>query len=66
MARSSTSDPIEKFRFKVTVISISPTLAGGVESLAAIGGLGGEAEKFAKQTRVLLRAGFSEITLPRP
>ncbi len=67
MARSSTEDPIEKFRFRVTVIAVSPTLVGAVESIAAIAAsqLQGDIGKFAKQLRVMTRLGFSEIVLPR-
>lgn len=66
MARSSTKDPIEKFRFRVTVIAISPTLTGAVESLSALVPADNSVvSDIAKQTRVLTRLGFSEITLPR-
>lgn len=67
MARSSTEDPVEKFRFRVTVIAVSPTLSGAVESAAAVAAnqFGGEVGKFAKQLRVISRAGFSEIILPK-
>jgi phage tail-like protein len=65
MARSSTQDPLEKFRFRITVIAISPTLSGAIETLANALPSGTEAEKYAKQVRVLARAGFSEISLPR-
>lgn len=67
MARSSTEDPIEKFRFKVTVVSVSPTLNGVVESAAAFA-LNDTAinnNENAKKLAVLSRAGFSEVALPR-
>jgi phage tail-like protein len=67
MARSSTQDPVEKFRFRVTVVAVSPNLTGAVESAAAVAAsqFGGAVGKFANQLKVLARAGFSEIILPR-
>jgi len=61
MARSSTSDPIEKFRFKITVIAVSPSLNGVAETIGALSASGTAAKPLA----VLMRMGFSEITLPR-
>jgi len=61
MARSSTKDPIEKFRFRVTVIAVSPSLNGVADTLGAVSGGG----TVTKNLAVLLRMGFSEITLPR-
>lgn len=68
MARSSGSDPIEKFRFSVAVITIDLSLAGAVETVA--GGLatlaaGGAVRDIGKSFAVLSRAGFSEVVLPR-
>lgn len=57
MPRSSRLDPIEKFRFKLTVISVDLSLDGAINTVA--GAVGGNS--FA----VLTRAGFNEITLPR-
>lgn len=65
MARSSVQDPIEKFRFRVSVIAISPSLTGVVDTLAGIIPATGDLGAIARQTRVLLRAGFSAVTLPR-
>lgn len=65
MARSSKEDPIEKFRFRVSVIAISPSLTGIVDTLAGIIPATGDLGAIARQTRVLLRAGFSAVTLPR-
>lgn len=68
MARSSTQDPIEKFRFRVTVIAVSPSLNGVVETAAGLAtGIQDNAaiQDLAKRTRVLTRLGFSEIVLPR-
>lgn len=67
MARSSIDDPVEKFRFKVTVVSVSPTLSGVVESAAAlaIGQFGPNEDIYAKKLAVISRAGFSEVILPR-
>lgn len=65
MARSSKEDPVEKFRFRVSVIAISPSLTGVVDTLAGIIPATGDLGKIARQTRVLLRAGFSAVTLPR-
>jgi phage tail-like protein len=62
MARSSTKDPIEKFRFKLTVVAVSPSLNGVVETLSSFAAENNDA---AKNFAVLLRMGFSEITLPR-
>jgi phage tail-like protein len=65
MARSSKEDPVEKFRFRVSVIAISPSLTGVVDTLAGIIPATGDLGAIARQTRVLLRAGFSGVTLPR-
>jgi phage tail-like protein len=62
MARSSTSDPLTKFRFNITVISIDLSINSLVDTIAAISG----PNTFAKNNlAVLARAGFSEITLPK-
>lgn len=57
MARSSVADPLEKFRFKVTVISVDLSVTGAVDLIAAATG--------AQKLSVLTRAGFSEIVLPK-
>lgn len=61
MARSSSVDPLEKFRFRLTVIAVSPSLTGAVETIGSLSGQGTIAKNFA----VLSRVGFSEIDLPR-
>jgi phage tail-like protein len=61
MARSSTQDPLEKFRFRVTVIAVSPDLNGIAETVGAFS----SADTAAKKLAVMLRLGFSEVTLPR-
>jgi phage tail-like protein len=61
MARSSSVDPLEKFRFRITVISVNPSLTGVVETFANLAGQGTVVKQFA----VLARMGFSEISLPR-
>ena len=65
MSRSSKEDPIEKFRFRVAVIAIAPSLTGAVDTLAGLVTNDSAIQDIAKQTRVLLRAGFSAVTLPR-
>lgn len=65
MARSSKNDPIEKFRFRISVIAISPTLTGVVDTLAQTIPTDSILGELARQTRVLLRAGFSQVTLPK-
>lgn len=62
MARSSVLDPIERFRFRVSVISIDLSATGVVESAAQLlAAKSGVAKKFA----VLSRFGFQEVVLPR-
>ena len=69
MARSSTQDPIEKFRFRITVIAISPSLNGAVETIAALASASESNDpkvtEYAKKLKAISRAGFSEVTLPR-
>lgn len=61
MARSSTKDPVEKFRFKVTAITVDASLTGAVETIAAISGPNNDLKKLA----ILSRAGFNEVQLPK-
>ena len=62
MARSATNDPLTKFRFTITVVSIDLSING---LASTIGGLSGQ-NTFAKNNlAILARAGFSEITLPK-
>lgn len=58
MARSSKSDPVEKFRFRVTVIAIDLSVTGAVDALANIGS-GQHAG-----LKLISRAGFSKVTSP--
>lgn len=61
MARSSVSDPVDKFRFRISIISIDLSLTGAVETAITIIGPNNELKNLA----VLTRAGFSEISLPQ-
>jgi phage tail-like protein len=66
MARSSEVDPIEKFRFRISVIAITPSLTGAIDTIA--GGLiptDSILGTVAKNTRVLMRAGFSNVVMPK-
>lgn len=56
MARSASVDPLEKFRFSITVISIDLSVTGALDALAAIA---------AQKLSVVTRAGFSEVVLPK-
>lgn len=58
MARSSTVDPVDKFRFRISVISVDLSLTGVVDTVA---GVNPELRRFA----VLTRAGFNSVTLPQ-
>jgi phage tail-like protein len=55
MARSASVDPIERFRFQVSVLSIDLSITAAVDALAVLN----------KNLGILTRAGFSEITLPK-
>jgi phage tail-like protein len=65
MARSSSVDPVEKFRYRITVITIDLSITGAIESLAnfipggTVGGL------LQKELLVITRAGFSKVTSPQ-
>lgn len=62
MARSSQEDPVEKFRFRVSVVAFNPSLTGVVETVAGLLPVGNDLKKgFA----ILSRAGFQEVTLPK-
>jgi phage tail-like protein len=67
MARSAKYDPIEKFRFRVRVISldISATAALDISAAFAASASDGSARDASRFFSVLTRAGFSEIVLPR-
>jgi phage tail-like protein len=61
MARSAEEDPIEKFRFRITVIAIDLSITGAVDTAGGLSGGG----TTAKSLSVLSRAGFSIATLPK-
>lgn len=61
MARSSVKDPVEKFRFKVSVVTVDASLTGAVETVAALSGPNNDLNKLA----ILSRAGFSDVQLPK-
>lgn len=56
MARSAKQDPVEKFRFRITIISIDLSLTALSD---AVGNFG------ENPFGVLTRAGFSEVQLPK-
>ena len=62
MARSSTQDPIEKFRFRVTVIALDLSVTGGLDTVA---GLSGSGTFFKEKFAVVARAGFSQVSTPK-
>ena len=62
MARSSTRDPLEKFRFRVTVVAIDLSVTGGLDTVA---GLSGTGTFFKEKFAVVSRAGFSQVSLPK-
>lgn len=62
MARPSDSDPLEKFRFRVTVISLDLSVDAAVTTIASLSGGGTAAANLA----ILTRSGFSKIApLPK-
>ena len=68
MARVSTDDPIEKFRFKIIVLSVDLSVTGGIDALAAAATQtfgGGLTKNIGKTLSLISRAGFSEVTLPK-
>lgn len=68
MARSAADDVISKFRFKVTVLSIDPSVSSAIQTLGAgIASAAGNGtiSTVAQKATVLTRAGFSEVTLPK-
>jgi len=62
MARSSNFDPVDKFRFRVTVISLDLSVDAAV---ATIAGLSGGGTFFKEKLAIVSRAGFSKIA-PMP
>lgn len=66
MARSAEQDPVEKFRFEITVFSLDLSVSGGLSSLASeLAGEGGIVGDVARKLGTISRAGFSEVTLPK-
>lgn len=68
MARPSEQDPLEKFRFSVTVLSIDLSVTGAVDTLATASANlfgGGIGRTIGKTLSVVSRAGFSEIEMPK-
>jgi phage tail-like protein len=63
MARSSKEDPIDKFRFRITVLAIDLSVTGGVESLLSI--LSDQTLPGKNRFKLLSRSGFQEVTLPK-
>lgn len=62
MARSGKVDPLEKFRFRVTVVSVDLSIESAVTTLASLGGI----NSFTNKLAILSRAGFSKISpLPK-
>lgn len=61
MARSANQDPVERFRFRLTVISLDLSITGVVESVT---GLTSPSTFLRQKLAVFTRAGFSEVTLP--
>lgn len=62
MARASTVDPVEKFRFRISVISLDLSVSGAVSTIAGLSSTG----TFAKdRLAVVARSGFSSVTLPK-
>lgn len=61
MARSSRQDPLEKFRFRITVISLDLSVSGVVDTIGGLSSQGTAASNIA----ILSRSGFSEVTLPK-
>lgn len=59
MARSSKVDPVDKFRFRVTVLAIDASLIGAVDTLTNLGSGPHEGLK------LITRAGFSKVSSPK-
>ena len=61
MARSAANDPLEKFRFRITILTLDPSLVGAVETLSSA-----TSSSFSNPTlRVFTRAGFNKVTTPK-
>lgn len=61
MARSSTVDPVDKFRFRVSVIAIDLSVTGVVETVGGVIRNNNPATNLA----ILSRVGFQEVQLPK-
>lgn len=59
MARSSKVDPVDKFRFRVTILSIDVSVTGAIDALSNIGS--GQHEGL----KLVSRAGFSKVSSPK-
>ncbi len=62
MARSSTQDPVDKFRFRVTVISLDISADAAISTIA---GLSSGGTFFKERLAVISRSGFSAVSLPK-
>jgi phage tail-like protein len=62
MARSSKADPVERFRFRVTVISVDLSLESTITTIA---GLSSSGTFFKEKLAIVSRAGFSKVDLPK-
>jgi len=64
MARSGKVDPLEKFRFKVTVVSIDLSIESAVTTIAGL--VSNPNNDIKKRLAILSRAGFNKISpLPK-
>lgn len=62
MARTSKADPVEKFRFRITVISLDLSVNGVLDTISGLSSSG----TFARNNiAILSRAGFSSVSLPK-
>lgn len=59
MARSAKEDPVEKFRFKVTVLAFQASFSGLVDTLS------NTVSNQHSGIKVFSRAGFSKVTTPK-
>lgn len=62
MARPSTADPVEKFRFSVQVISVDLSITAGIDAFANFAF--SDDQSNVAGLLVLSRSGFNEIELP--
>lgn len=64
MARSAEKDPLEKFRFRVSVISIDLSVSNVLETAANAGFINASVNG-KSLLKILNRAGFSEVGIPQ-